>query len=86
MSVTIAFDLNQTGRSAAEKAERELIGQVLLMTSWNRRRTASLLRVSYKTLLYKIQKYDLNPISPMYQELGWRYSWTREDSTTSSAS
>lgn len=86
MSVTIAFDLKQTGRSAAEKAERELIRQVLLMTSWNRRRTASLLRVSYKTLLYKIQKYDLNPISPMYQELGWRYSWTREDSTTSSSS
>jgi DNA-binding NtrC family response regulator len=85
MSATTTYDLKQIGRNAAEKAERELIRQVLLVTNWNRRRTAYLLQVSHRTLLNKIQKYDLDPVSPIYQELNWRYSWTKKGSTTSSS-
>ncbi len=54
------FDLKEVGRKAAEKAEKDVIGAVLLETHWNRREAAKLLRISYKALLYKIQKYGLD--------------------------
>jgi len=54
------FDLKEKGRKAAETAEREIIQRTLLETHWNRKHAAKLLHVSYKSLLYKIQKYDLN--------------------------
>ncbi|HMK51261.1 MAG TPA: sigma 54-interacting transcriptional regulator [Thermodesulfobacteriota bacterium] len=54
------FDLKEKGRKAAETAEREIIQRTLLETHWNRKHAAKLLHVSYKSLLYKIQKYHLN--------------------------
>jgi two-component system response regulator AtoC len=48
------------GKKAAETAEKEIIQNVLQETHWNRKETAKLLRVSYKALLYKIEKYHLN--------------------------
>lgn len=44
----------------AEKAQRELEREVILKTlesyNWNRRRTAEVLRISYRTLLYKLRE------------------------------
>lgn len=55
-----AFDLKEIGRKAAEAAEREHIRNTLSYTNWNRKAAAKLLQVSYKALLYKIERYHLN--------------------------
>ncbi len=57
-----AFNLKDLGKRAAEDAEKGVIQSTLLETHWNRKRAAQLLRVSYKALLYKIQKYHLNDL------------------------
>lgn len=43
-------------RAASKEAERELILQALERTRWNRKRAAQELRISYKSLLYKIKQ------------------------------
>jgi transcriptional regulator with PAS, ATPase and Fis domain len=55
-----SFCLKDLGKQAAETAEKEVIQNVLQETHWNRKEAAKILRVSYKALLYKIQKYHLN--------------------------
>ena len=57
---TKEFCLKELGKKAAETAEKEVIQNVLLETHWNRKEAARVLRVSYKALLYKIEKYHLN--------------------------
>jgi len=57
-----ALNLKEVGKRAAEVAEKEIIQSTLQETHWNRKRAATLLRVSYKALLYKIQKYHLDDI------------------------
>ncbi len=54
------------------EAERNAIGQALEKTGWNRKAAARLLKVSYRTLLYKIEQYQLHssesflsPLSPV---------------------
>jgi transcriptional regulator with PAS, ATPase and Fis domain len=54
------FNLKEIARKAAEAAEKEHIGNTLSYTNWNRKAAAKLLQVSYKALLYKIEKYQLN--------------------------
>src|SRR4030043_1191875 len=54
------FCLKEWGKKAAETAEKEVIQNVLQETHWNRKEAAKVLRVSYKALLYKIEKYHLN--------------------------
>jgi len=54
------FNLKAMGKKAAESAEREIIEAVLHETHWNRKEAAQLLHVSYKALLYKIERYHLN--------------------------
>jgi DNA-binding NtrC family response regulator len=54
------FNLKEIGRKAAEAAEKEHIRNTLSYTNWNRKAAARLLQVSYKALLYKIEKYQLN--------------------------
>jgi two-component system, NtrC family, response regulator AtoC len=41
------------------EAERNAIGAALEKTGWNRKAAARLLRVSYRTLLYKIEQYHM---------------------------
>ncbi|HXV36703.1 MAG TPA: sigma-54 dependent transcriptional regulator [Myxococcota bacterium] len=53
--------LREVGRIAALQAERETIGQVLRYTDWNRKQAASMLGISYKTLLQKIRGCGLKP-------------------------
>ncbi len=54
------LDLKEAGKKAAEEAEKKIIQNALQETHWNRKRAAQLLHVSYKALLYKIQKYRID--------------------------
>ena len=62
---TDTFNLKEVGEKAAERAEKELIQSALRETHWNRKKTARLLRVSYKALHNKIQKYHLDEIEDL---------------------
>jgi two-component system response regulator AtoC len=55
-----SYSLKSVGKEAASHAEKDLIRNILYQTHWNRKRAAELLQISYKALLYKIKKYDLN--------------------------
>ena len=57
-----SFNLKDVGKKAAEVAEKEIILSTLQETHWNRKQAAKLLRVSYKALLYKVQKYHLDEL------------------------
>ncbi len=46
-------------KEAAQRVEREMILQVLRERKWNRKRAASALNISYKTLLSKIKQLGL---------------------------
>jgi DNA-binding NtrC family response regulator len=48
--------LRTIGRRAAEEAEAAAIAAALERTHWNRTEAAQLLRVSYKTLLNKMNR------------------------------
>lgn len=54
------LNLKEIGRKAGEDAEKDLLHATLYGTHWNRKEAAKLLRISYKALLYKIQKYGLD--------------------------
>ncbi|MCI0532403.1 MAG: sigma-54 dependent transcriptional regulator [candidate division Zixibacteria bacterium] len=41
------------------REEKQLIGEVLQKTNWNRRKAAEILEISYRSLLYKIKEYGL---------------------------
>jgi DNA-binding NtrC family response regulator len=49
-------------RSVKEEAEKKAISQALEQTGWNRKAAARLLKVSYRSVLYKIDQYQM--ISP----------------------
>lgn len=51
--------LKEVCKEAARKAETEAILDVLSFTRWNRRKTATLLKISYKALLNKIKEYRI---------------------------
>ncbi len=57
-----SFDLREIGRRAAERAEKELILKTLLETSWNHKKAAQLLEVSYKTFTRKVKRYRLESV------------------------
>jgi DNA-binding NtrC family response regulator len=48
-------------QSVKGEAERNAIATALEQTRWNRKAAARLLKVSYRTLLYKIQQYHMSP-------------------------
>jgi two-component system, NtrC family, response regulator AtoC len=52
------FSLKDIKRRTLNKVEKEAISYVLGRTDWNRSKAAKILKISYKTLLYKIS--DLN--------------------------
>jgi DNA-binding NtrC family response regulator len=51
--------LKEITREAARRAETDTILDVLSYTRWNRRKTAELLKISYKALLNKIKEYEI---------------------------
>ena len=48
------------GAQAAEEAERELLRRTLAETRWNRKEAASMLQISYKALLNKLKKWEVD--------------------------
>jgi two-component system, NtrC family, response regulator AtoC len=57
-----SFSLKTAKKNAVEMVEREIISHVLGKTDWNRSKASKILKISYKTLLYKIS--DLNIVPP----------------------
>ncbi len=51
-------------QSVKSEAERNAIAAALEKTGWNRKAAARLLRVSYRTLLYKIDQYHMTAPQP----------------------
>lgn len=56
--------LKDAARIAAQQVERDLILESLRRMRWNRKETAKLLGVSYKTLLAKIRENGLDDEYP----------------------
>jgi two-component system response regulator AtoC len=52
------------------EAERKAIAAALERTGWNRKAAARLLRVSYRTLLYKIEQYRMKAAEPYFSAPG----------------
>ncbi len=53
-----SFSLKEIRKRTLDRVEREVITHVLKKTEWNRSKASKILKISYKTLLYKIT--DLN--------------------------
>jgi len=51
--------LKEIAQEAVGKAEEEAIRKTLFLCKWNRRKTAEMLSISYKTLFYKMKQYNL---------------------------
>jgi len=54
------YSLKKRVAQAVAQQEKKLIFEVLEKTNWNRRKAAEILRISYRSLLYKIKEYRLN--------------------------
>lgn len=75
--------LKEVSRRAEKQGEGEAIVKVLELTTWNRKRSAKLLNVGYKALLYKIKQLNLTgPEGPEREtgerEEGCRYGFFRD--------
>nr|WP_320192778.1 sigma-54 dependent transcriptional regulator [uncultured Desulfobacter sp.] len=55
------ISLKKIKKLASDKVEKEVIIFVLEKVGWNRSKAAKILKVSYKTLLYKMSEFDVNP-------------------------
>ena len=55
------LDLKEMSRRAVCQVERNMIVKTLRKTNWNKSQAARELRVSYKTLLTKIEQYEIKP-------------------------
>ena len=53
------LSLKDISRRAVLEAEREVIGRALEQCRWNRVKTAKMLKISYRALLYKIKDMGL---------------------------
>lgn len=56
-----SFSLKSAKKRAVEMVEREIISHVLEKTDWNRSKASKILKISYKTLLYKISDLEIVP-------------------------
>jgi transcriptional regulator with PAS, ATPase and Fis domain len=56
-----SFSLKKIKRKALDRVEREVISHVLDKTGWNRSKATKILKISYKTLLYKISDLNIKP-------------------------
>jgi len=56
-----SLSLKKIKKKAMDKVEKEVIIYVLEKTGWNRSRANKILGISYKTLLSKIQEFELTP-------------------------
>ena len=56
-----ALSLKKVRKEAMDRVEREVIAYVLNKTGWNRSKATKVLKISYKTLLYKIKDLGIEP-------------------------
>ena len=56
-----SFSLKKIRKKALDAIEKEVISHVLNQTGWNRTKASAILKISYKTLLYKISDLDIRP-------------------------
>ncbi len=59
-----SFSLKKIRKKAMDVIEKEVISHVLNQTGWNRSKASKILKISYKTLLYKISDLDIRPPKP----------------------
>ena len=55
------ISLKKIKKLACNKIEKEVISYVLSKVAWNRSKASKILKISYKTLLYKIKELNINP-------------------------
>ena len=55
------ISLKKIKKLASDKVEKEVITFVLDKVGWNRSKAAKILKVSYKTLLYKMSEFGVHP-------------------------
>jgi DNA-binding NtrC family response regulator len=60
------LDLPALARAAAQRAERKAIDETLTRFHWNRRKAATYLGVSYKTLLNKMKECGISDREPAH--------------------
>ena len=56
-----SFSLKKIRKETMNIIEKEVISHVLNQTGWNRTKASKILKISYKTLLYKISDLDIIP-------------------------
>jgi transcriptional regulator with PAS, ATPase and Fis domain len=65
-AVTTSFDgdfsLKRITRQTVQDLERRLILQVLASNNWNRKKAARVLKISYRSLMYKIREMNIPPL------------------------
>ena len=61
-----SLSLKKVRKKAMDRVEREVIAYVLDKTGWNRSKATKILKISYKTLLYKIKELGIKaPPDPL---------------------
>jgi len=53
------YNLKKKVARVVSEIEKNLISRVLVKTNWNRRKAATILDISYRSLLYKIKEYKI---------------------------
>ena len=61
------LSLKKMRKKAMDQVEREVIAYVLQKTAWNRSKATKILKISYKTLLYKIKDLGIQPPPDAYE-------------------
>jgi two-component system response regulator AtoC len=56
------FSLKRITRQTVQDLERKLIMQVLASHNWNRKKAARVLKISYRSLMYKIREMNIPPL------------------------
>ncbi|MGH9560987.1 MAG: sigma 54-interacting transcriptional regulator [Terracidiphilus sp.] len=59
IDLTNPVSLKEITRAATQDLEREIILRVLQANGWNRSKTAKWLKMSYRSLLYKLQEFQI---------------------------
>ena len=55
------ISLKKIKKLASDRVEKEVITFVLGRVGWNRSKAAKILKISYKTLLYKMSEFEVEP-------------------------
>ncbi len=62
--------LKRIAQQVTRRMERDVILKVLQANHWNRRRTAEVLKISYRALLYKVRQAGLPAKRPRRKQVG----------------